>query len=161
MHTNDSTWMQPVLDVIKAADPDLFGKIDAADWTVTVVDEPDDLDYLLPKLDFGSYMSILSSLARANGVTVLNTPQAPAALRGRTWLNRSFISEEARSIKVPPFKFAAYTVVHEFTHWAGADTEAPAYAAGREFALKMSEPSIAKRSDQTLETVQKAAAHNR
>jgi hypothetical protein len=157
MKTNDSAWMQPVLDVVKETDPELFAKIDAAGWTVTVIDMPDDLDYLLdnPQVNFISFMGLAYSLADANGVTVMNVPEMEEPLRGNTWLNRPYIEFQAQSLHVDPVRFAAFTLVHEYAHHAGADNEEPAYAAGRAFAVKMGEPAIVRSSDDTLAVVQR------
>jgi hypothetical protein len=159
MQTNDSAWMQPVLDVVKSTDPDLFAAIDSADWTVTVVDEPEDMEYLLPLLDFGNFMSLLFGLATADGVTVQDTPGVPPVLRGKTWLNRLQINDRADSLGVPAAHFAAETLVHEWTHHAGAHTEPPAYAAGIKFSREAGDAAIAEEMARTLAEVQEGADH--
>jgi hypothetical protein len=154
--TNDSTWMQPVLDVVKSTDLDLFTKIHAAHWTVTVVDKPEDLMYLteVPGVDFAALLALESALSQADGVTGQKDPALPAVMRGNTWLNRLFITAKARNLGVPVEHFAADVLVHEFAHHAGASTEPPAYAASRAFAMEMGDAVIAKDSDDTLKLVQ-------
>lgn len=154
METNDSTWMQPVLSVVRHANPELFKAISAADWTVTVIDEPDDLLYLLPLVDFQDFTGLLNSLSRSDGVTGQNVPELPAVMRGNTWLNRPYISNRANGLDVPMAHFAAMVLVHEYAHHTGADTEPPAYAAGHAFAVEMGDPAITRDSDETLKSVQ-------
>jgi hypothetical protein len=155
VETNDSTWMEPVLSVVRHTDPELFKAIRAAQWTVTVVDGPDDLAYLLPLVGFPDVMSLMKQLAVADGVTGQVVPELPAVMRGNTWLNRPYISDRANGLDVPLAHYAADVLIHEYAHHAGAATEPPAYAAGHAFALKMGDPAIARESDETLAFVQK------
>jgi hypothetical protein len=154
VETNDSTWMEPVLSVVGHTDEGLFKAINAAQWTVTVVDKPEDLMYLLPLVGFPDVMSLLSSLSRSDGVTAQNMPEVQAVLRGNTWLNRMYINASAETIGVSPVHYAADVLVHEFAHHNGAYTEPPAYAAGHAFAMEMGDPAIARDSDETLKFVQ-------
>jgi|ERR1700691_237633 len=154
IRTNDTRWLQPALSVIAGTDPDLFRQVQATDWTVTVVDAPGDLDKLRERVPFGTYAMIMSGLAHANAITVVNTPEVPPVLRGKTWINRANVNHDAEGNHVDTVRYLAYILAHEFAHKQGEYTEPPAYAAGRAFAVKMGDPAIVQMSDEVLARVE-------
>lgn len=159
MRTNDSRYMQPIMAEIAHADPATFKRMEAADWLVTVVDGPEDLE-LLARENPGAAYSLASALGRANGVTVVAihgepVPTEIAQVYRNTWLNRPYINDEAEQHGVSPVKYAADILVHEFAHREDYADEPAAYDAGIAFARKMGEPVIAMAQTKTKAEVQR------
>lgn len=144
MRTNNSAWIQPVMSLIAHTDPGLFRKIDASDWYVTVARGPDDLDPLLKRYGYGAAISLARVLDTAAGVTA-----DLAEVAGRpTWLNVPGIEEDARYLGVTVTQYAAATLVHEWVHHDGENTEAPAYDRETEFSVRMGLPALAMANQQ-------------
>lgn len=147
MQTNDTEYIQRAMSVIAHADPELFKAIDTADWTVTVVDGPEDVLPLVKTAGPEIVAKLMESLAVANGVTLVLAPgEQPASeeapLIWNTWLNRPYINSEAESYGSSPAYYAAEVTVHEFAHHNGEMREMNAYDAGIAFARKMGKPEI-------------------
>jgi hypothetical protein len=137
------------MDVIARADPGLFKAMQADDWPVIVIDEPDDLLPLIPRVGFGQVLAMAEGLKRANGLTGLHTPDLPALLRGTTLINRGNLRPDAKASGYDETRYLAYTLAHEYDHHVHDSDEPEAYAAGKTFALKMGDQDIARGSDET------------
>jgi hypothetical protein len=151
MKTNDTEYIQPALGIIAHYDPDTFKAMNAADWYISVVDEPDDLAPLIPHIGLGEAYGLVQSLSNANGVTIVpnkGETDVPAwAARRPTWINRDNLREDAANGGFNEARYLAYTLVHEFVHHNGVQDEPTAYDAGKAFALRMGDTVLAQSAD--------------
>lgn len=159
MKTNDTRYMQQIMSVIAANDPDTFKAIEAADWQVTIVDTPRDLLSLAlnPNVNPFEIVMLMVDLSKATGITLIpreDTPPGGISAGNPTWLNRPYIEENAAISNVTGPEYGALTLVHEFTHHNGELEEGPAYDADIAFALKMGHLALAaqEREDKAVVT---------
>jgi hypothetical protein len=155
MHVKDSARLQQALSLIAYYDPATMARMQASNWTVHVVAEPDDLEPLFNlarngQIKFGMLAALGHSLTLPStmGITVnavrpgTSRSDIPPALLDQTWVAWPQVNEGALEFETSVARTAAMVLVHEFQHYLGYG-EGPAYDAGVTFARKMGETKMA------------------
>lgn len=129
MISDNPSYTDPALQVIRAIDPALAARMNASKWWVftDLVHAPMDLAYvLLREWNNG-----------ALGVTL--SERTPMGFGGSTWLNVPLLGVAFARENIAVEDVVATTLVHEFVHHAlGYDAgEKPAYEAEIAFARKL------------------------
>lgn len=143
MHSNHPEITDPALSVIKNADYGTWAQINADDtWNVYILVNVDQSagDTIMAVAKGNPLMAYQIMQELDNGAGGLTPGDVP---RNQRWtiFNMPLIRDNAEHQHLPVSHLLASTLVHEFRHHNGADTEWSAYAAEIAFDRKMGDPA--------------------
>ena len=143
MHSNHPEITGPAMSVIKNADYGTWEQINADDtWNVYVLVNVDQsaTDTVMAVAGYNPIAAIQIIQELDDGAAGLTPGDIP---RNQRWtiFNMPLIRETAEHQDLPVSHLLASTLVHEFRHHNGADTEWPAYTAEIAFDRKMGDPA--------------------
>lgn len=121
-------------EIIRRYDPALYAKMLRSDWQVST--SMNVMSLMTPNSVW------LASQAYGTTETNLSWRSGIPGLPPESYINMRPITRQAHEWGIPPEYFLAAVLAHEFRHTTqdgneGAATEAPAFAAGSEFAAKL------------------------
>lgn len=145
MRTNNPSFINPAMDVIKGTEPVTYARMQHARWTVHVVSDMSD-DSELERFGFGDIMNFMI----ADGVTF----SKHAADWECTLINKDQAEKDAAWLHSTVPHYLATVLVHEFQHHLGKD-EVPAFNAGTRLAVELGDNEVARKSAEICEHARK------
>jgi hypothetical protein len=144
MKTDDPSWVNPALDIIRRADPGTYARMQASPWMIHVIATGREHSFLQFAGDRGiqGAYALAANLDESYAVTPLATEGGEHTLN-MTFVNKQGCVRESRTSGIPVAEFLASILVHEFSHNETLSDEKTAYDLEIAFDKKMGSAAMA------------------